>query len=871
MEVIEEGNIEEARGRIVDVLPDVLVVEDELGEGSGPEFAAALPKDERLEQMRVVHLTGDPNIGRRLLLLGRGSDYVLFRPIDPAFFASFVASRAKGGRRLVEAAQALGEASREREQILLALNAHAIVSMTDVRGRIIYVNDKFCEISGYSREELLGQNHRIIKSDRHPPAFFQDMWRTITAGRIWHGEVCNRKRDGGYYWVESTIVPFLDELGCPYQYVSIRTDITALKQSQAALAASEERLRASLAFANMGIWEWNIQTGELYWSERIPTLFGYPGGELKTSYENFLAAVHEDDREAVQAAVRASIEEGAPYDIEHRCVWPDGTVRWLLERGAVVHDEQGKPLRMLGTVQDITERKQAGERLLLFRLIFDTTQQGICIADGEGRILYVNRAYEGLLGHPSEAVQGQVCEAWRLESEHPELVAEIRQSLRTRQSWSGFLPMRHAQGQEIITASHIGVIRGPDGKPDYLFNVFSDYSAELARQQELERARDEAERASRAKSEFLSSMSHELRTPMNAILGFTQLLQADASLSEEQQDSLHEIYKAGQHLLGLINEVLDLSRIEAGKVILSLESVDIRELVQECLSLVRPLAEARHITLDAGALLPCGVRADRTRLKQIVLNLLSNAIKYNKEGGAVRILMLEAQGPERCRFGVQDTGCGIPPEQMEDLFTPFTRLANAAGVVEGTGIGLVISKRLVEMMEGSIGVESRVGEGSLFWIELPREEITQAPAPQPNPAPPRLAGQEGRCHRVLYIEDNPVNLKLMEQILSRRGDIELQCAHSGELGLQLAKACPPELILLDINMPGMSGYDVLEELKAGPGRYPPVIAITANATPSDIKRGLAAGFAEYLTKPIDVPRLLEVLDRFLQEGGAQTS
>lgn len=396
-------------------------------------------------------------------------------------------------------------------------------------------------------------------------------------------------------------------------------------------------------------------------------------------------------------------------------------------------------------------------------------------------------------------------------------------------------------------------------------------TADLKRQSaELERSRDEAEAASRAKTEFLSSMSHELRTPMNAILGFSQLMELDDSLAEEHQEGVHEILKAGQHLLRLIDEVLDLAKIESGRFDLSLEPIEVSAIASECLALVGPIADQRSIQLSHSGLEGSAVRADRVRLKQILLNLLSNAIKYNRDGGSVKI-SVETVNTDRLRIRVTDTGPGISAGRLEELFQPFNRLGAENSAIEGTGIGLTITRRIVEMMGGTVDVESEVGVGSSFWIELPLETMPIPSAEQANmETVDTFRRSDGEAqHTVLYIEDNPSNLRVVAAILGRRKHLRLLTAHIPELGIELARAHRPDLILLDINMPGMSGFQVLEIFKTDANlKSIPVVAVTANAMPRDIARGMAAGFTEYLTKPLDVARFDNVIDHLLR-GGAE--
>jgi CheY-like chemotaxis protein len=359
-------------------------------------------------------------------------------------------------------------------------------------------------------------------------------------------------------------------------------------------------------------------------------------------------------------------------------------------------------------------------------------------------------------------------------------------------------------------------------------------------------------------------MSHELRTPMNAILGFSQLLEYDGTLTDEQNDNVQEILKAGNHLLELINEVLDLSKVESGHINLSLEPVEVCSVVEECLGLVTPLADKRDIRVSHRGLQGIAVRADRMRLKQALLNLLSNAIKYNREGGSVH-LDVDSGDDGALRIRVTDTGPGISGERLSELFQPFNRLDAESSNIEGTGIGLTITRRIVELMGGSVDVESEPGVGSTFWIDLPVESLNKLDddGAAIGATTTTLADSTAQ-HTVLYVEDSPANLKLVAQILGRRPHIHLLTAHTAELGIELALARRPELIMLDINMPGMDGYQVLKVLQSDPTLTSvPVVAITANAMPSDIERGKAAGFSEYLTKPIDVAAFMQTLERHL--------
>jgi PAS domain S-box-containing protein len=547
---------------------------------------------------------------------------------------------------------------------------------------------------------------------------------------------------------------------------------------------------------------------------------------------------------------------------------------------------------------EITERKQAEEALLkaapLQSAIFNSANFSSIATDAKGVIQIFNVGAERMLGYTAAEVMNKITPADI--SDPQELIARAKAlsaELATPIA-PGFDALVFKASREIEDIYELTYIR-KDGSRfpavvsvtalrdaqdviiGYLLIGTDNTARELVEAErarldqalqdknaELESAKFVAEKANLAKSDFLSSMSHELRTPLSAILGFAQLMESGSPLPTPfQKRSIDQILKAGWYLLELINEILDLALIESGKLSLSLEPISLGEVMLECQAMIEPQAQKRGIGVAFPQFeIPYFVKADRTRVKQVFINLLSNAIKYNKVGGAV-VVDCTASTAERIRISVKDTGEGLTPDELAQLFQPFNRLGKEAGTEEGTGIGLMVSKRLVELMKGGIGVESTVGAGSVFWIELNSTAGSQTAAgPAESTAVARtLVHADARSRTLLYVEDNPANLLLIENLIMRRPDIRLLSASDGKRGVEIARASRPDVILMDINLPGISGIQALRILAEDPATaHIPVIALSANAIPRDIEKGLEAGFFRYLTKPIKVSEFMDTLD-----------
>ncbi len=522
-------------------------------------------------------------------------------------------------------------------------------------------------------------------------------------------------------------------------------------------------------------------------------------------------------------------------------------------------------------IRDVSDRRrmEAAARLNADRLTsgVESIQDALALFDAEDRLVLCNSAYRRLMG---AAVTGplagrayaELLDAWMgdLVFSGDEERARFREGrLVDRSRPTAVFEVRTSDGRSIRIMDR----RTPEGG---MVTTIWDLTDDVRREEELRAARTAADVASAAKSEFLSSMSHELRTPLNAILGFAQLLQRDRRepLSDRHKARVEQILKGGGHLLRLIDDVLDLSRIEAGRVSISTEPVGVAEVLEEVLATLRPVADRAGVRVDLAPLpgRPTVV-ADRTRFAQILMNYGSNAIKYNRRGGRVTFAVSQL-GPDRLRVTVSDDGAGIPVDKHDKLFQPFQRAGQETGPIEGTGIGLAISKRLAELMHGSVGFRSVPSEGSDFWVEMPvpaKSDLPQA-LPVSSNEEARLDG--ARRGLIVYVEDNPANVTFMRDLLDAFEGIELATAPTGEIGVELARSRLPNVIILDINLPGMSGLDALRVLREHPEtRDIPVIALTAAASERDRQRGEQAGFYRYLTKPVNVGELEAALEALL--------
>ena len=636
---------------------------------------------------------------------------------------------------------------------------------------------------------------------------------------------------------------------------------------------NEERMREMAEHIGDVFWMNSLDGQLLFVSAAYEKIWGRPVRELYENPWQRMEAIHPDDRErVVQSFLEQSVR--GEYTEEYRIVRPNGEERWIADRGFPVRNKAGEVYRIAGIASDVTKRKRTEEEVREARSFLNSIVENIphmiFIKDAKHlRFVQINHAGEKILGLSRFELMGKNDYDLFPKAEADFLVARDRAALQSGRLLD--IPQESVQTAEGNLTLHARKIPlfGPDGKPQYLLGIGEDITNQIEAQESIRQAKDEAESANRSKNEFLSRMSHELRTPLNAILGFGQLLELEKDLSEMQQESVRHIMSGGRHLLGLINEVLDIARIEAGRMAVSLEPVALPDLLRDVTELLEPIGSAREIQIFQPVESAAGIfaYADRQRLRQVLLNLLSNAIKYNRQGGevhfAVRRFRDDLTKTYKVRVEVADSGVGLSAGELGQLFTPFQRLGAEKTDVEGVGLGLALSKRLVELMNGIIGVQSTPGKGSTFWIELPAADNPLARTQRTGLTAPIASG--GASATVLYVEDNPSNLRLVERILTQRPGIHLLSTPQGKAGIDLARQHKPDLVLLDLHLPDIQGQEVLTNLRGNESTAQiPVVIISADATPRQMQRLKEAGAQAYLTKPIAVGRFLQVLDETLK-------
>jgi PAS domain S-box-containing protein len=706
------------------------------------------------------------------------------------------------------------------------------------------------------------------------------------------------RKDGSRFPAVVSVTALRDAQNAIIGYLLIGTDNTARKRAEEALLKAGALQSAIFNSANFSSIATDAKGVIQIFNVGAERMLGYAAADMMNK---ITPADISDPQEVIARAKALSAELGTPiapgfealvfkasrgiediYELTY--IRKDGSRFPAIVSVTALRDAQNAIIGYLLIGTDNTARKQAeAEQKVLdqrfrdqqfyTRSLIESNIDAIMTTDPSGIITDVNKQMEVLTGCTRDELIGAPFKNYFTDPEKAE--TSIKLVLSEKKVTNYELTARARDGKETVVSYNAMTFYDRDRKLQGVFAAARDITERKHLDQvlqeknvELESSKSIAEKANLAKSEFLSSMSHELRSPLNAILGFAQLMESESPLpTPAQKESIAQILQAGWHLLKLIDEILDLAKVESRQVPLSKEPVSLAEVMLECQGMIEPQAQQRGIRTTFPELdIPYFVLADRTRVKQVLINLLSNAIKYNKQGGTVEVCCSEG-ATGYIRVSIRDTGAGLDPEQIAQLFQAFNRLAQEGGGEEGTGIGLVVAKRLVELMGGVIGVESEVGVGSVFWFELlsvAEPHIIVEGGKGASFAESQMS-QGDQVHTLLYIEDNPANLRLVEQIVARQPDIRLLTAVDGNKGIEIARTSQPTVILMDINLPGISGVQALKILREDPvTAHIPIVALSANAMPRDIKNGLEAGFFRYLTKPIKLNEFMDALNVALE-------
>lgn len=794
----------------------------------------------------------------------------------------------------------ISESKQAEEQIRKLSRAveqsHSTIVITDLDGLIEFVNPSFTRTTGYTREEVIGQNPKVLKSENHDAAFYKAMWDTLLAGKVWKGEMLNKRKDGALFWEFATISPVKDENGKITHYVAVKEDITTRKEIEHALSESREQLDLALKAGNLGFWDWRPQSSELFTNEIFLTMLGYPPDAFPQSIERWSSLVHPDDLERAWKTLQPFVDgDDGDYRFEHRMRTIDDQWKWILDVGRVVgRNSDGKAERFVGVHIDITQLKETEkklqenkERLQSYITAIDGIGMGLYVIDKDYCVSSMNGTAIGWFGDQC----GEKCYESLAGREKPCSHCQFETVVETGESVC-YTPTVMNDRTFDILAAPIYNIKGGKGKMVVLRDITKEEEVKIKLGEsniQLEKAAaianemsEKAAAANSSKSRFLANMSHDIRTPMNAIIGMTNLA-LDTELTPEQQTYLEKIKISADGLLGLVRDILDFSKIEAGQLLIENNDFNLSDTLSNTLAIMTHLAEEKGLELnlqDDTTDLHAFVKGDALRLQQILVNLIGNSVKFTDKGSVTLRVIPESEAGHRLglHFMVIDTGIGIPADKQETIFSGFSQAdASTTRKFGGTGLGLTICKQLVEMMGGKIWVESNVEQGSVFHftviLDRGDEDNLQIKSDP-------VISQVKRLD-ILLVDDNDINCELARCVLER-DEHRVVTASNGMESLELLVGQHFDMILMDVQMPVMDGLTASTVIRASErngdlsqfdlpqslseklmdhckGGHIPIVAMTANAMAGDRDKCLAAGMDNYLTKPFEALQLQKVL------------
>ncbi len=764
-------------------------------------------------------------------------------------------------------------AQRELNQLISALKETTIYAKTDKKGVILDVNHRLTEVSGYSREELVGETHALLNSGVHDKAFFKDMWQTISSGNVWSGMIENKAKGGHHYFVNSIIVPIKNFAGKIENYIAFRFDVTDYIEAKDELQKTLKILNETSSVAKVGGWELDIATGDLFWTdETFRILEVKKQDNQRPTLPEGLDLFTDAAKPIIDEAVQRCIEYGEPYFLELEALTAKGNPLWVYTNGAP-NFVDGKVVSLSGTIQNIDDRKKAEIALekseSRYRGIVENTEDLIAITDADGKILFTNSMANTLLGLTPDETNGLSVYRIFHKDDREAFSASLSNAIKAKAP-SRQLQCRlvGAKGNVRVVSWNLQIIYNDDQTPFQIIGIGRDVTDQQKLQQDLKNALEKAQNADRAKTDFLANMSHEIRTPMNGILMSLNLTQKSDDPAKVAK-LLNTANASTTSLLQVINDILDFSKLESGKVTIENGAFDPKELLDHITELMTLVAEDKGLSLSTtlSDALHQTIVGDKIRLTQVITNFVSNAIKFSKTGTIkINATMVEGDNP-RFRVDVTDCGPGLSQAQQKQLFKRFSQLAqDRKQATSGTGLGLAISKQLIDLMEGQIGVTSDGKFGCTFWFEVPlvlaADQTTQSNNDD------NISQLDQQLH-ILLVEDVDFNRELVTMLLEMQGH-KVTSAVNGYLALDilLNQKATFDLILMDNHMPMMTGIQATSTLRASRNQNNniPIIALTADVLAERKEELFAAGVNGFIAKPVNDADLKNEINRVMSSG-----